>query len=217
VRIVLVPGTWSAYRGDDAAEWWFHHSPFVQQILTPLGFRSYVHPWTTRVNGGPRWPWQWWTRRHYPDWESAGDALAHYLRVIHPDDRILIAHSHGGAVACRALSQVSARLLITVSSPVRADLEEWYQGTQRNVGKWFHVHSDADRMFRWGSYFDGKFDLLAKDKSQPYASENIYAPKRGHSSVLRDPAAFIFWRESGLLGHLADCKTLPPKDCEGLL
>lgn len=217
MRIILVPGTWSAYTGDDAEEWWQRDSPFVRQVLGPLGFEPLVHPWTTRVNGGPRWPWQWFQQRQYPDWESAGDALASLLRLLHPDARIVLAHSHGGQIAARALSQVQARLLVTVSTPVRADLKDWYQATARNVGAWYHVHSDADRMFRRGTYFDGKWDLFVRNKEQPYATENIYAPKAGHSSVLRDPAAFGFWRDSGLAGHLADCRALSAKDCEGVV
>lgn len=228
MRIILLPGTHSAYGENDRDEWWFtgknaggfqyaHASPFVHYIRQ-AALEPWPFLWESRINGGPSvlLPWNWFGKRRHTTWESWGDALAERLLSVPPRERIVLAHSHGGAVATKAFSQVHGRLLITVATPVRDDCKDWYGATSRNVERWVHVHSDADRMFRWGSYFDGKFDLFAKDKSQPYAHENIFIPGVGHSGLLRSPEHFHWWQDSGLIGMLQDA-CLVSKDCEGVL
>lgn len=218
MRLLLIPGTHSAYTSKDREEWWWSAgeevSPFVRKVVMGLGFTPRVFRWETRINGGPRLPWHWFRKRRHTTWESWGDALAEDLREVPFTERMIVAHSHGGAVACRAVAQVPVKLLITISSPVRNDLTDWYRETARHADRWVHVHSDADRMFRWGSYFDGKFDLFTKDKSQPFAHQNIYIPKVGHSGLLRDPRDFHHWHDAGLAAILTGCLPSGPKDEE---
>lgn len=210
MRCLLVPGTWSAFRGRDEREWWYRESKFCADVLRPLGLTPQPILWSTNVNGGPRWPWQWFRHRTFPDWMAGAEYLAHTLRERSYDERVVLAHSHGGQVAAIAAAQVPIRLLITVSTPVRlGDMLDAYRRARQHAEFWVHVHSDdSDRMQFYGAICDGHFGVT---RANPYAHENVYVPRKGHSRILNDPLTFEFWRQSGITGHLADCLRPPCK------
>lgn len=213
MRCHLVPGTFSAYRGTDEREWWFPGgpvaapspaSPFVRQVLVPLGFTALPLKWSSNLGGVRWWPWNWGRPDTHIDWRAAADNFVARLRYVPSHERVVISHSHGGNVMAYVAAQMPIRLWIDVASPVRlGDMADVYRRARANTEFWVHVHSDfSDRMQLLGAFFDGHFGFVRKN---PYAHENVFVPNRGHSKVLVDESEFWFWRSSGITGHLTDC------------
>lgn len=219
MRCILVPGTHAAFRGHDEREWWFPGdgdtpaSPFIRDVLQPIGYTADVFLWSTDLDGTRIWPWQWFGRARHIDWESWGRHLAKDLQAVPFAERILLAHSHGGNVCAYAAARVPIRLLVTIATPVRlGDLRDVYERARAHIRQHVHVHSDgSDRMQCLGGFFDGHFGVI---REHPYAHENVYLPRRGHSQILNDPAAFPLWTAMGIVGHLQDCLT---EDCDDVV
>jgi hypothetical protein len=212
--VVLVPGTHAALKGDDQKQWWYHESRFVQ-FLGQQGLRlADPEPfvWTTRIDGVKWWPWQWFRRDDHTDWKAAGLNLKRYLSTIPFEDRNLIAHSHGGQVALyAAFYGAIIRRLVTVSTPVREDIERHIvEGARRHIVLWRHIYApDGDRTQLFGSLFDGRAGARRWFKD---ANCNQPIPGAGHSKVLNEPEWFPrlsdpynpVWRGQSVIEFLKD-------------
>lgn len=197
---VAVPGTWAWRDRDNPKAWFQPTSAFAATLATITIFPLRPRPfwWTTRVNGHDGWRrWlHWmiprsWERGDHLDWQAAAEALTWYCEAEGTPD-ILIAHSHGGQVAAYAAAWgLKIPLLVTVSTPVRADMDDIYLAARPNIGVWRHIYaSDRDRMQWWGSAGDGALRVATRMER---ADANYGIPGAEHSRLLTDPQAIPSW------------------------
>ena len=192
--VCLVPGTWGWTGTPAIGAWWWPGSAFVARLET-RGFSlpSYTRPftWSTDVNG---------IGSDHSDWRAGGEALYAYLvpplcedRRSSPDDTRLICHSHGGQVALYACAAgLKVRVLVTVATPVRRDMQAVITRALPQIGYWLHVYADG-RSDWWqlaGALFDGRVGLY---RQMADADQNLPVPGAGHSTVLTDPAYDTYW------------------------
>lgn len=203
-KYITVPGTWG-FDGEDTDEWWHPDSPFVAMMssndCTQVLIDGEPFVWSTDVNGSNFLRW-FGVKDKYRDWLSAAKALKVYLHSLPFADRNVIAHSHGGQVVLLAAADgTTIRNLITIGTPVRADLDKRYLQGSMNIRYWTHVHSTEFDMWQTlGSVFDGHWGPVREMK---YADENIILKDIGHADLLRNPKEFNFWPER-LLANLKD-------------
>jgi hypothetical protein len=195
--VVGIAGTW-AWK----SAWWQDDSPFWRYMR-----RHGIYP--ARVNGRPfRWStdlgstWQFWKSRH-SDWEAGGDALAYYLDALPPAYRVVVAHSHGGQVAAYCAAQgVTIDRLVTVATPVRADMEGTWKLARQSIRHWCHVmDSEGDKTAWWGAFGDGRFGNTREFKD---TDATVKIGGIGHSGLLSDPSKFPMWEYTGLIGQLKE-------------
>lgn len=180
-KIVPIHGTFSAKRFNPGA--WYREGSPLHGVLKAAGY-EYVNPtdpfeWSSDLDGA-------WIRRDHGDWEAGGKALRWYLHDIPFEDRNLLTHSHGLQVSLYAAAAgTQIRSLISITGPVRGDMEDVTKAAINNIGPWLHVYTDkSDLIQLLGSLFDGKFGIHRK---APFADVNLKIPKVGHSGLLSDP------------------------------
>lgn len=201
-RYVLVPGTNAVFRSDgDVDQWWQPGSPFSQLLAKNdcLPVRLEPFYWSSDVDGTKFWPWQWFRKDNHRDWRGAAWAFIYYMRDIPLEERNVIAHSHGLQVVLYAASYgLKVNRLISVMSPVRADMEPTAYAALPNIGAWLHIHSDSsDKMQVFGSIFDGRWGI---HRTHPLAT-NLHLPKVGHSTILKS-TNMALWETEGLIDFL---------------
>lgn len=202
ISTVLVQGTHD-YTGtaDDAQQWWAPGSPFWREAerhgITLLGAHD-PFVWTTDLGG-------LFGRRRFTDWKAAGEALRWYatLKVYQgikagerepfPVEVNMVSHSHGGQVAAYAAARrvvgFRVKTLVTVGTPVRADMARIYERTLKRVGRWVHLYAPRDRWQVLGALFDGALGI----EREMLGAENIKVDGESHSGLL-DPA---LWTAKG--------------------
>lgn len=127
-------------------------------------------------------------------WQFGGDMLRRFLLTLPYEDRIVIAHSHGGNVAAYGVSSgVPIRALITVDSPVRRDMEEIWEAAVPHIGYHIHLYGTGfgSRMRWFGQR--GRFK-----RRMPWADVNVRM--KDHSSILRRQEPML--QMEGILFHL---------------
>jgi hypothetical protein len=205
---VAVPGTWG-WRDKGKPDAWFQPtSEFAKAMaragIVPLRERPFL--WTTRINGTEWWRrwFSWIVPKGFEtgdmlDWEAAAEALRWYCEAEGTPD-VVIAHSHAGQVATMAAADgLKIPLLITVCTPVRADLSVVYERARANVGTWRHLYAEGgDPIQWWGSFGDGE---VAATRLMRWAHENHGVPGTDHSRLLNDPRLIREWTECGWLGE----------------
>lgn len=206
MRAQLIQGTW-AWGHKDGLQWWECQSPFCEFLTRAdvdiIGAeRPFI--WSTEIDG-MGWLQRRTAKRHLI-WQSAGINLFAYLKppmslqdlYVPIADRNLIGHSHALQViayACAAGLKINR--LITVGSPVRADMADVYRQARPNIASWLHVHSDGSDRIQWfGELFDGHLGIV---REAPLADRNVLIAKVSHSNLLNDPEAFSYWGSRGLL------------------
>ena len=213
IRYLPVAGTWGWRGAQNGLDWWRAGSPFTQ-FMTDQGFLligggADPFVWTTDVVWWPAWVK--WPRRFYgrrlADWYAGGVNLHHYLRpplgsnrdgYVPIDDRTVIAHSHAAQVVLFACADgLRIKVLVTVGSPVRADLREVARKARLNIGYWLCLYSDGSDAMQWlGEFGDGALGIVRK---HPLADRSEKIPGVGHSKILCDPAYFDRWVRYGWL------------------
>ena len=192
-----IAGTWSRDDNPNDLLWWEPKSPFnlfaetnkYKQIL--VDDDPFI--WSANVDGID-------FHHHNWDWMTAGSNLAHYLKAVPLEDRNLLAHSHGGQVALYAASHLPINSLLTISTPVRQDMQNTITAARPNIKRWVHVHSDyTDTWQAYGELFDGHFGIV---RNMSRADKNIMIPGVGHSDILYQPTAFHHWNDHSLFGYL---------------
>lgn len=196
--VLLIPGTYGWGWTDDAAQWWHPLSPFVS-FLEQEGFAiigaDCPFVWSTELDGLPAWLRP--PKRKHVVWESGGLNLYAYLanRLVPIEyvpirDRNLIAHSHAMQIVAYACAHgLKVNRLLTVSSPVRADMREVYREARLNVAHWRHLYSDASDRIQWlGTLFDGKLGIVRR---QEFADMNVRVPRVAHSQLLHESSGLL--------------------------
>lgn len=161
--------------------------------------------WTTRVNGSDGWRrwFSWvipreWERGDHLDWQAAAKSLTWYCEAECKPDAI-IAHSHAGQVVAYACANegLTVPLLITVSTPVRADMDVEYQATRKAVGTWRHLYDPSTDPIQWaGGFGDGS---IHPTRLMRWAHENYAVDGAGHAGALHDPRFAQEWQAEGWL------------------
>lgn len=202
IPFIAVAGTW-AWKGSSAGQWYDAGSPwsarmrlrgFEHQHLLVGDARPFV--WTTDLNGQQFWR-RWFGRSpNLNDWQAAGHNLLNYcVPAIAPDRRIrpcdlhVIAHSHGlQPILFACADGLRINTLVSVGSPVRADMLEAAQRARRNIGCWWHFYSDFTDRWQWlGEVGDGRLGVV---RQHQLADHNIALPGVGHSNILTDIRLF---------------------------
>jgi len=205
--VLLVHGTWSGdFKNNDAPQWWEPGSGFAgflaKQGLDASAFEPFR--WSGDLTGLARlFPWNWFKPLQSRDWEAGAQALRYLLEPrgcpVPFSQRNLIAHSHGGQVAIlAAASGLRIRRLVTVSTPVRADMVDAIAKARPNIERWMHVYDPTlkDRMQVLGEIGDGR---LGWKRSFPAADVKVSMAGAGHSGVLTQPEWFPLWKIRGLV------------------
>lgn len=194
--VVGIAGTW-AWK----SPWWQDGSDFWTYMIT----RHNIHP--ARIDGLPfRWStdladsWKFWKKRR-SDWEAGGDALAYYLKHIPYRYRVVLAHSHGGQVVAHCAKHgVRIDRLVTLATPVRADMQDTWAQARPHIRQWMHVmDSEGDKTAWWGAFGDRKFGNT-REFSQ--ADTVVKVGGIGHSDLLNDRKKFHLWDTAGVIGFM---------------
>lgn len=204
IPFLAIPGTWG-WNGSSDGQWHDPSSPW-SVYMRGQGFehlrgpdrRPYV--WTTDVNGQQFWRRLFGKKPKINDWQAGGHNLYCWLvpplapdRRQPPEATHLIAHSHGLQVVLFACADgLKVHTLISIGSPVRADMLEVARRARPNIGFWLHLHSDhSDRMQWFGELGDGALRVV---RAHPYADQNNALPNVGHSGILNDSRLFpVIW------------------------
>lgn len=199
--VTAVQGTWGWEGGwwEDGSRLWAYLAPFG---IRPARVGDLPFVWSTDLGG----TWQFWRRwfggePRWSDWEAGGYALAYFLRHAPESERVVLSHSHGGQVALHAAA-LGARIdrLITVSTPVRADMAGTVAKARPHIGEWWHVCDlEHDRTAWWGAFGDGH---VGNKREFRDADHNIRIAGIGHSGLLEDPKLFPLWQKRGLIDFL---------------
>jgi hypothetical protein len=110
-------------------------------------------------------------------------------RKIPPNQLHIICHSHAAqVVAFAAADGLQINTLVTVGSPVRADLFEVYHRARSRIGFWWHFYSDRTDRWQWlGEIGDGRVGIVRR---HPCADQNVGLAQVGHSQILNDMRLF---------------------------
>lgn len=198
------------FRGEeilDRKQWYHPDSDFVH-YMNEEGEGDYLFPlepfiWSSDLDGLAALD-----EGHHTDWIAGGYALRDHLQPIAAPDAVplphrnIIAHSHGLQVVAYALARAGLRIntLVTVGSPIRADMEAAYKRMRANVNYWLHLYSDETDHMQWfGELGDGHIGI---QRTTPYADSNQFTAGVGHSDILFVPKDFHLWKDSGWLDTL---------------
>lgn len=205
--VILIAGTNSWRPG--VREWYMPGSPFVaflqaQGIEPVFGQNGRPFTWSTDLGGVG------FGDGDHRVWQAAGVNLIDYvvpprcpnLRIL-PAYTNVIAHSHALQVVLYACADgLEVDTLVSVGSPVRADMEDTARWARPRIRRWIHLHSDRSDRWQWlGGLFDGRLGIVRR---HPLADQNIAIPSVGHSTILRDPQAFHHWQDSGVIAALRE-------------
>ncbi len=202
---ILIAGTGS-WADDGRVDWYAPQSPFAQflsaQQLSPTFGPGPAGPapfiWSTSLAGIP-------LVSRKATWSAAGAALAYFTAVtadVRGPETAVIAHSHALQVVLYACAEQGLRVaaLISVGSPVRADMQAVAARARPRIGHWLHIHSDGSDRWQWfGELFDGHCGIV---RAHPLADVNDTVPGVGHSTLLRDPAQQHHWLDRRWLAPL---------------
>lgn len=174
--VILVEGTHGGQWAQPGSLFW--------QLLEANGFTPLLFKgWTTDVSGLPTLL----GAGPHSDWMAGGYSLGYFLEDIPYENRNILCHSHGlNPVLYQAtLVRQPIRRLVSVCSPVRADMQATATAAKPLIGRWRHVaDTHGDHWQRLGELFDGHFGWC-KTK-WPQADENLTIPHIGHTGLLED-------------------------------
>lgn len=167
--------------------------------------------WSTDVNGNEGWrrclpallerlPWVD-RRGDRRDWIAGGYALRWRQNHYPYKQRGVFAYSHGGQLVAEACaSGLQIPFLVTIATPVRADLAEVWAMARPNIGYWLHLRaSRLDVVMLLGTMGDGAFSA---SQDMPLADENDGVTTMRHGLLLNDPGHFAMWDDEGWLARL---------------
>lgn len=209
IPFIAIGGTWS-YNGSSKGQWYDADSPFSANMRLK-GFQHHhlltgsprPFVWDTDLEGNQFWRRWIGKAPSTTDWQAAGmNLFAYCVPPIAPQSQIqpcnlhIIAHSHAAqVVAFAAADGLRINTLVTVGSPIRADMVDVYRRARANIGFHWHFHSDGSDRFQWlGEVGDGLFSTfkhaLNPTRSWPGADQNVGLPGVGHSNILNDMRIF---------------------------
>lgn len=195
--LILVEGTWGG-------QWARSRSAFSSFLrengFNPIRFRG----WSTNVSGVPNVL----EGSKHSDWIAGGYAFSYFLRDLNLafEETNVLCHSHGlnPIIYAAARQNIRLRRLVSMSSPVRSDMQRPAIALAHRCEQWRHVHSHGgDMMQLFGELFDRHIGWT-RDWRIPGATNvvNLTIPGIGHSNMLKDPKLFCYWKDYGLLDFL---------------
>lgn len=210
-RFLPVAGT-HGWRGQPTGGWWQAGSPWLTSLASH-GVEPYnagrPFVWSTQLAGHRVWRrWLGLQDRHLV-WECAADNLYAYL--VPPmwggesngvnargEETRIVCHSHGlQVVLMAAAAGLRIQTLISVGSPVRADMQHIAALARPRIGYWLHLHSDHSDRWQWlGTIGDGALGIV---REHPLADDNQAVPHVGHTGVLTDEDGIRMWHRFGWL------------------
>jgi pimeloyl-ACP methyl ester carboxylesterase len=198
-----VAGTWG-YDGDpDPSEWWHPYSPWANFMAGRNIF--HLDPdepfvWDGAIDG-LNWPWST-SRQKNLGWMAAATQLKRWLKTVPVCDRNIVAHSHGGQVALYCAMSLPINRLVTVSTPVRAEMDAVARAAVCNIaGGWWHLHGDwKDRWQIFGGLMDGACRIERRFLIPGVV--NMGFPGIGHTDLLCNPDRFPLWEREGIVAFL---------------
>lgn len=200
---ILVPGT-DSYDGDDDLDWYCPKHQFglylTDQGAPPLYDEDKPFIWSTSLAGVP-------ILTNKRQWHAGGAALSYFViakACVVGDKTAIIAHSHALQVVLYACAEhkLKVHTLISVGSPVRADMMEVARKARQNIYYWLHIYSDfSDRWQIFGEMFDGHFGIV---RAHPLADRNDFVPDVGHSGLLRNKKYYPYWAKKGWIDVIKD-------------
>jgi hypothetical protein len=198
--IVPIHGTWSL---NDQRPWWKLKSSFEifckrnNLFYKQVGGEPFI--WSGEIDG-INWKSLFGIGDKHDDWRTAGFALRHYLHRIRLENRNLILHSHAWQIYL--YSEMPVRNIITIGSPMRADMLELAKSA-RDKGLYnYHCHvydKKWDKIGFLGQIGDGK---IFGSRHCDTATENKALSKIGHSGILEKEDRMTHWNDSGLFDIL---------------
>lgn len=179
---ILIDGTWGE---KESRSWIDDGSGFVvEALIHGVNVIDLKEPflWSTALDGySPKF----WKKNHnHMVWASWGRALLYYAHWKAPGVPVnLIAHSHGGQVAAYALNYgLKVNQLITIATPVRADMAKIWTAGRPNVKSHLHIHTGKRDMMQWlGELGDGRFGIYRRMAPPAHNHEH---KGHTHSSLL---------------------------------
>lgn len=214
-----IPGTWGwRPESDNVTQWWQPFSAWALAMrelgLRPLKAEPFT--WSTDLNGIYGWrQWFWWlpgSRRAgaTTDWHAGGNALRWYMGFTRFHKCSLIAHSHGGYVALAAIAGgMRVPVLVTVGTPVRADMHALILKALPNIGQWIHFYDNDDFMQMSGGFADGHLGVRRKFL---YPGVLNIEHNSGHSGLLSNSACWSLWRQQGWADLIIKQASVPKHD-----
>lgn len=198
---VGVLGTWGFSPEATKLHWWQAGSQFALSMeahgLT-IARPGHEFVWSGDLDG------TWWNRGN--DWEAGAVNLEQYLGGLRPEDRNVIAHSHGGAVALLAARRVPIRSLVTIGTPARKDVRQAARDAvlAGRLGVWRHVYDTQVDWMGWlGALMDGQFRVSRAMALDGCADTPL--PGIGHSGLL-DGTRGEVWQSAGLVRALVEAR-----------
>ncbi len=194
-RAILVAGTFGFRGSIPVGAWWSPGSAFAQMLEglgvsvcgSGTGERPFI--WSSDLDGV--------FESDHVDWRAGGSALYEYVvpslcagARIAPAETTIIAHSHGLQPVLYALaSGLQCNHLVSVASPIRADMQAVTKIARANVKTWTHLYDMDDPV-----QMLGEDDPLNSTRDAVLADANIQIPGMGHTGAVDDPANFFRWK-----------------------
>lgn len=181
-KLTIVEGTWG---GD-----WAKPGSLFRQLLAAANIVVDEPPfvWSMNAAGFPRI----FDHGKDSDWRAGGYGINLNMQHKPFDERIILAHSYGGNCVAHGLASpyaVPIKMLVTVGTPNRHDMDPVWEEAVKKIGYWVHFHDPkAPLIERWAQVFDGKWDWPWNAKTgQKHAHHNVPIKGMGHTKVLDDP------------------------------
>lgn len=199
---IPIQGTSAWDENPDVFQWWEMGSRYYGFLRD----RGYEH--------ASRTPFEWSTElagildRAKTVWKAGGKSLGYYfgehLAPMPYEHRNVVAHSHGGQlVFYAAASGVRIRNLITVGTPVRADMEATVRAARVNIKNWVHLMDTRyDIVSVLGAIGDGKL-RIKHDFKEADKCFDLRDIKAHHSHVLSNPQFYPYWMTRGWAQELS--------------
>jgi hypothetical protein len=212
-RLVAVQGTTETQR---PGGWWREDSAFWQHLephgIVPAKVDGQLYEWDSRLSTSMAFLLRWFGRP-VRGWVQAGKSLCEFLGRLPYEDRNVVAYSHGAQPVFFACVQgARIRRLLTVGSPVRADMVDARLATRIACGKWWHIcDHDRDWTAIWGMFGDGRIGgdsyvpsdpLLLNWRRMPEAHANLTVKEISHGLILTDQTMYWRWEQQRLVNFI---------------
>jgi pimeloyl-ACP methyl ester carboxylesterase len=204
--LIAIAGTWgwkSPWWKAGSLFWAYMKGQGIEQLTVAADdhlpeAERVAFEWSTDLGNS----WKFWQSRR-SQWEAGASSLLYFVNAadVPEGDVVIVAHSHGGQVALLAAARgLCINRLVTIGTPVRADLAEAIAKARPNIKQWWHVcDAKSDKTAWWGAFGDRHF---WNRRDFPQADRNIRLDRIAHSKLLNNVELFDYWELTGLVAFL---------------
>ncbi len=195
-RAILVAGTFGFRGSIPVGAWWSPNSAFAKMLaelgLDVAGSRPGERPfvWSSDLDGV--------FESQHVDWRAGGSALYEYVvpslcagARIAPAETTIIAHSHGLQPALYAMAAGLQGRLVSVCSPIRADMQAITKLARPNISQWVHLYDPDDPI-----QMLGEDDPWLSTRDAVLADANVQISGMGHTGAVEDEKNFFRWKSN---------------------